>query len=185
MKRTLRQVARRGYAGFTPVWAAIFAFSISFGMITLIRVVFEHDLYFTRWTVFWLGNSIVIPFYAFWASYGTGNYLPAKRKIDSPWFTVILAVIGAAAALWLFRDAVANRGVEWSELRRISELYHTFVAWPTLLALGAKSIPQLWVIRSQRRTQDAMPWIILAVILYICLVVYDANFLPSRNDPGI
>ncbi len=169
-----------------PAWAAFFAFFFTIGMMTLIRVIFEHELYLSRWTAFWLGDTIAIPLFAYFASYGLGEYHSTRRWYDSKEFMLILALCGVLVGLALFNGAVQNRGVSWRYLiEKPSELYHTFVVWPFLTFLIIKSVVLLIATRSTERSQFALKGVVCAILLYVGFLVYDAIWLPTRNDPGI
>lgn len=169
-----------------PTWAAFSAFFFTIGMMTLIRVILEHELYFSRWTAFWLGDTIAIPLFAYFASYGLQEYHSAERWYDSKEILYVLALCGVLIGLALFNGAVNNRGVTWRYLlERPSELYHTFVIWPLLTAMVAKSIFLLIATRSTERSQFALKGVACAILLYVGFLVYDAKWLPGRNDPGI
>lgn len=186
MKDALNRVFEKGFGGFSPGWAAVFCFLLSFGMMTMIRLDLEGRIYFSRWLVFLIGDTVVIPFFALCASYGLQNYEPTGRWYDSRKFMYVFALIGGGAALWLFRGAVQERDVPWSYLFKPSEFYHTFIVWPVLVALGAKSFTLLVVSsRSEKRAKLALVGVLLAILAFFVLVYLDANWLPSRNDPGI
>ncbi len=169
-----------------PAWAAFFSFFFTFGMMTLIRVIFEHELYFSRWTAFWLGDTIAIPLFTYYASYGLQEYQKSDRWYDSKEFLLVLAFCGVTIGLALFNGAVQSRGVSWRYLiEKPSELYHTFVIWPLLTTMVAKSILLLIATRSTERSQFALKGVVCAILLYVGFLVYDAKWLPTRNNPGI
>ena len=166
-----------------PVATGVFVLLIDFGLVMLIRGFWEHDWYWSRWTSFYLGDSVFLPPYAVCA-----GYVIQKRTHDA---TVksqcVLLLIGIL--IW---DGVEALHVifepEYREVaRQPSQIWHTVIAGPMFLWMmwGLLTMWRYRVLAWQHLVKRVLFIMALVLILagYGGTQVYDNFVNPHRAEP--
>jgi hypothetical protein len=161
----------------SPIATGLGVFFLSFGAITLIRVLVEGHLYFGRWLAFNLGDSIFLPLYGFFVAFVLRDK-PIRGFQGRWWWFILLVAVGLSVSIVLEIQAhSAGRDPQIAWLP--SQLYHTLVVLPVLSAFV------IWtalVIITQHRTPV---WAVLACAIslagWVGTSVYDST--PAQRNP--
>ncbi len=120
------------FGSFFPIWqwppvlVALFVLGIDFGAIMVIRVCVERKRYLTRWWSFKIGDTIGLPVCAGFAAVvvSDGHYTGFYTQM---WWHLLVLVIGYVSIVALELNSVRVGFATWKEVRKHSQLYHTFI----------------------------------------------------------
>ncbi len=152
-----------------PWRAAVFMFSIDFGMIMLIRRVFEGQWYLRRWWSFRLGDSIFLPIYAYFTS-RLFNDAP-KSLFENPCWHRSLLFGGVFFAFMNEMRAVQGGMLTLTQVLKPSQAYHTLIFGPMFYLVLA---PLPTVVRS-RWSRDKL-LALAGFVGYVVTYVVDTFF---------
>lgn len=169
------------YGEVSPWLAVVISLLLGFVGVMLIRIVVEQDFYLLRWKAFVIGDSIAFSLYAFFASRGLQDYYPKGRWYDQRWLVLALMVLGVLIGIYLLRDAMQNRQVSLEEATLPSELFHTFITYPALMALIVRSAIILFFVSDASRVDKLGA--AAGLLIYGGAFLYDSSPLQDRG-PG-
>ncbi len=169
------------YGEVNPFLAVMISLLFGFAGVMLMRIVVEQDFYLLRWKAFVIGDSIAFSLFAFFASRGLQRYTPQGRWYDQRWFILVLMLLGVLIGIYLLRDAMQTRQVSWEEVKKPSELFHTFITYPALMALIARSAIILFFVSDAPRVDKIGA--AAGLLIYAAALAYDMSPLQDHG-PG-
>jgi hypothetical protein len=174
-------IIREGEIGWLP-WGWGWVLAYSFAAVILANASMDPNMYWLRWSTWWIGDMFAVPIFCYFASKSLSGYQP-DMFFDRWIITGILMLTGLVLAMILWWGGMKTRNTTWADLRIPSEFYHTGIVWVILAAVIGHALLAVIFNRPNSWSANDWGWVVPLCIFVICAGIID-SFVVDTQKPG-